>query len=155
MADNPPTPFWEKLALHEMSAEQWESLCDGCGRCCLHKLQHPDTGEVVYTDVACRLLDVSTCRCASYETRSYHVPQCTDLRRSAVTMLRWLPVSCAYRLLYEGQPLPAWHPLLTGDLASTMQAGMCVTGWALPERDVPADEVEDHILDDPTLFASE
>lgn len=144
--------FWEDHSLDEMDDQQWESLCDGCGRCCLHKLQHPDSGEVVYTDVACRLLDLACCRCASYATRTEHVPECTHLRTTTRKMLEWLPVTCAYRLLYEGRPLPPWHPLVTGDVASVVQSGISVASWAFPERDVPEELIEEHILDDPSLF---
>jgi len=144
--------FWEEIPLQELNEEQWESLCDGCARCCLHKLQHPETDEIVYTDVACRLLDLETCRCTSYESRMEHVAGCTDLRKMPLSMYRWLPVSCAYRRLQEGRGLPIWHPLLTNDLASVVHAKISIADWALAEADVPEEALEDHILDDPDLF---
>lgn len=125
-------PFWKTKTLPEMTPEEWESLCDGCGKCCLHKLQYEDSGEVCYTDVACRLLDLATCRCGKYETRQKHVPDCVAL--SPQQMPAWMPSTCAYRLLSHGKGLPRWHPLLTGDPDSVHAAGQSVRGRAVPEK---------------------
>lgn len=147
-----PRRFWEGRPLDDLNDDEWEALCDGCGRCCLNKLQHPETDEVVYTDVACRLLDLETCRCRAYPSRRDHVPGCADLRTAPAEMLRWLPVTCAYRRLHEGKSLPSWHPLLTGDPGSVQRAGMSVCAWALSESEVPEELLPDHIVDDPALF---
>lgn len=121
-------PFWRTTPLAAMSAEQWESLCDGCGRCCLVKLEDEDTGDIAYTDVACRLFDTEGCRCADYAHRSEKVEDCVRLTPEAVASLSWLPPTCAYRLLDEGQDLPFWHPLVSGDPASVRAAGVSVAG---------------------------
>ncbi|MFG1478628.1 YcgN family cysteine cluster protein [Xanthobacter sp. V4C-4] len=121
-------PFWRTTPLAAMSAEQWESLCDGCGRCCLVKLEDEDTGAIAYTDVACRLFDVEGCRCADYAHRSETVEDCVRLTPEAVASLSWLPPTCAYRLLDEGKDLPFWHPLVSGDADSVRAAGVSVAG---------------------------
>ena len=126
-----------------MTPTEWEKLCDGCGRCCLHKLQYEDTGEVCYTNVACRLLDLQTCRCKKYEQRQRFVPDCVALTADKVESLGWLPSSCAYRLLSEGRDLYWWHPLLTGDPNSVHDAGMSVRHRAIPERG--AGDLENHL----------
>jgi hypothetical protein len=129
----PAQPFWRAKRLGEMSREEWESLCDGCGKCCLHKLQYEDTGELHYTNVACRLLDLASCRCSKYQERQLHVPDCVALQPEQVLMLDWLPSTCAYRLLARGEDLPHWHPLITGDPDSVHAAGQSVRGRAIPE----------------------
>ncbi|MFG1361411.1 YcgN family cysteine cluster protein [Xanthobacter pseudotagetidis] len=121
-------PFWRVKPLAAMSAAEWESLCDGCGRCCLVKLEDEDTGQIAYTDVACRLLDAATCRCADYENRSAQVADCVRLTPEAVSSLAWLPPTCGYRLVAEGRDLPFWHPLVSGDPASVAAAGVSVAG---------------------------
>ncbi|WP_454915791.1 YcgN family cysteine cluster protein [Xanthobacter sediminis] len=121
-------PFWRTTPLAAMSTEQWESLCDGCGRCCLVKLEDEDTGAIAYTDVACRLFDTEGCRCADYAHRSEKVEDCVRLTPEAVAALSWLPPTCAYRLLDEGQDLPFWHPLVSGDPSSVRAAGISVAG---------------------------
>ena len=148
----PPSPsqrgrqfFWETTDLAALSAEQWEALCDGCGKCCLHKLEDVDTGELFYTNVACRLLDLRTGLCARYAERTRWVPDCIPLTPSNVRNLDWLPTTCAYRLCAAGQPLPDWHPLISGDPCSTLRAGMSVRGLAIPEH--RARRLEDHILE--------
>jgi uncharacterized cysteine cluster protein YcgN (CxxCxxCC family) len=127
---NPPNeqeaPFWRVKTLAQMNAREWESLCDGCGRCCLVKLEDEDTGEVQYTDVGCRLLDGTSCRCRDYRRRQTKVADCVRLTPAAVGSLKWLPPTCAYRLLDEGRTLPSWHPLVSGDPNSVHAAGVSV-----------------------------
>lgn len=118
-----------------MTRAEWESLCDGCGRCCVLKLEDPTTLAVEYTKVACRYLDLETCRCTCYAGRHTKVPECLDLYRCKPEVMRWLPDSCAYRLLAEGYDLPPWHPLVTGRPGSTREAGMSVAGHVMSEDD--------------------
>lgn len=129
-----------------MSSEEWESLCDGCGKCCLHKLEDEDTGLVYYTDVACQLLDSETCRCTDYLQRKHKVPGCTVLDVNNIDTFFWLPDTCAYRLLAEGLPLPEWHPLVSGDSASVHRAGMSVAGRVVSQSAVAEEDYEDHII---------
>lgn len=138
------TKFWRDKSLKEMTPAEWESLCDGCGRCCLHKLQFEDTGEISYTNVACRLLDLKSCRCKKYEQRQRFVPDCVALTPEAVESLTWLPSTCAYRLVAEGKDLYWWHPLMTGDPNSVHDAGISVRRRAIAERG--AGDLEDHIV---------
>ena len=116
-----------------MDAKEWESLCDGCGRCCLHKLEDADDGQVYYTRVACELLDIAQCRCRDYTNRTQQVPDCVKLSVDQQAYFNWLPESCAYRLLSENKPLPTWHPLLTGRAESVTEAGMSVSDIAIKE----------------------
>ncbi|SLN60573.1 hypothetical protein ROJ8625_03073 [Roseivivax jejudonensis] len=142
--------FWEDKRLDEMSGAEWEALCDGCGKCCLNKLEDEDTGEVALTRVACRLFDDATCRCASYDTRHAFVPECIVLSPKTIPdHAYWLPSTCAYRLLWEGRPLPDWHPLLTGTPDSVHRAGVSVRGQTVSEVTLDEDEWEDHIIDEP------
>ncbi|MDA8232992.1 MAG: YcgN family cysteine cluster protein [Magnetospirillum sp.] len=130
-----PAPFWRSKALAELTPREWESLCDGCGKCCLHKLEDADAdGVYYYTNVACRLLNLGTCRCKDYEGRRSHVPDCVQLTADAVAGLGWLPSSCAYRLLAEGKDLPWWHPLVSGDPETVHSAGISVRGRAIAEN---------------------
>jgi uncharacterized cysteine cluster protein YcgN (CxxCxxCC family) len=117
MDDKPtrPEPFWRRKTLDAMTPEEWESLCDGCGRCCLVKLEDEDTGHIHATDIGCRLFDAGTCRCKDYANRSATVPDCVTLTPKEVRELSWLPPTCAYRLVGEGRDLPWWHPLVSGD----------------------------------------
>jgi hypothetical protein len=120
--------FWRTVPLEEMSTAQWESLCDGCGRCCLVKLEDEDTGKIHATDVACRLFDAGTCRCRNYENRTTAVPDCVGLTPQAVRELKWLPPTCGYRLVAEGKDLPWWHPLVSGTPETVVEAGVSVKG---------------------------
>lgn len=139
--------FWEIKTLAELTPEQWEALCDGCGKCCLHKIEDIDSGEVYYTNVACRLLDLRTCRCRDYANRSTLVPDCLRLSADLVDELGWLPESCAYRRIAEGRGLAWWHPLISGDPATVRQVGVAVCGKAVPEQDVDLDDLEDMVVD--------
>lgn len=142
---NPP-PFWQTRPLEAMTHEQWESLCDGCGKCCLHKLEDEDTAEVYPTAMACRLLDIHSGHCRDYGTRQQRVPACIKLHPRDIPDFHWLPQTCAYRLVAAGQPLPSWHPLLTGDPETVHQAGASVRGYARPEQSVPESEWADYII---------
>jgi uncharacterized cysteine cluster protein YcgN (CxxCxxCC family) len=135
--------FWRTKKLNEMSAEEWESLCDGCGRCCLHKLRDEDTGEIEFTNVACRLLDIKTARCRDYANRRRKVPDCVQLTPALLAEIDWLPPSCAYRRLQEGKDLPPWHPLRSGRADSVAEAGASVAGRCIPEREAGA--LEHHL----------
>lgn len=137
-------PFWKEKSFEEMSTQEWESLCDGCGKCCLHKLEDEETSEVYYTDVACRFLDHQTCRCQKYTQRRRYVPNCAVLTPQNVTAIEWMPESCAYRLLAEGKDLPFWHPLVTGEPMSTIVHGCSVAGRVVCERE--AGDFEDHLV---------
>lgn len=143
----PAEAFWEAVPLREMSPEQWESLCDGCGRCCLHKLQDIDSGEIHYTNIACRLFKESTCRCADYANRQRQVPDCVVLASDQSEEFSWLPDTCAYRVLAEGRALPAWHPLISGSSQSVVQAGISVRGRIVSEEGVHEDDFQDFIVD--------
>jgi uncharacterized cysteine cluster protein YcgN (CxxCxxCC family) len=128
-------PFWKVKSLEAMSFEEWESLCDGCGRCCLVKLEDEDTGKIHFTDIGCTLLDAKACRCRDYRRRSRRVPDCVTLTPEAVRSLSWLPATCAYRLVSEGKDLPAWHPLVSGSPESVHEAGVSVRGRVSASED--------------------
>ena len=135
-------PFWETTPLSAMTPAQWESLCDGCGKCCLEKFEEEETERIVYSRVACTLLDLDTCRCRDYANRSSQVPDCVTLTLAELDPPHWLPESCAYRRLAEGKPLPKWHPLITGDPESVAEAGHSVRGRVIGPEDGggPVDE---------------
>jgi len=128
--------FWLDKSLEEMNREEWEALCDGCGLCCLHKLEDIDTGELVYTGIVCRHYDQENARCTCYDTRHEKVPDCLVLTPGLVATLDWLPETCAYRLLHEGRPLPSWHPLRSGRRESVAEAGVAIAGRVVNEDDV-------------------
>ena len=132
--------FWKTKSLEEMTVAEWESLCDGCARCCLVKLEDEDTGDIHFTDIGCTLLDAKACRCRDYRRRDRRVPDCVRLTPGVVRTLSWLPVTCAYRLASEGKDLPGWHPLVSGSPASVHQAGVSVRGRVFASEDDLAQE---------------
>lgn len=138
--------FWQTKSLSEMSTTEWESLCDGCAKCCLHKLEDEDTGEVFHTDVVCRLLDLNSCQCRDYEDRFTQVPVCFKLTPDNLHHQTWLPASCAYRLLFEGKTLPEWHHLVSGNNQSVHISGNSIKGKAVMEQSVQLDDMEDRIV---------
>ena len=138
-------PFWQTTALADMDDAQWEAVCDGCAKCCLVKLQDDDTGELAFTNLACRQLDLGTCRCKDYARRTQIVPDCVRLTKDNLAQIDFMPPSCAYRLLHEGKPLPDWHPLVSGTPDSVAAAGMSVQGRVIAEGDGEAD-VENHVV---------
>lgn len=138
--------FWE-LPLAALDREEWEALCDGCGKCCVHKLEDSVTGELFPTNVACRLLDRASCRCSNYKARRVFVPDCVRLDAAKLGGIDWLPSTCAYRLRAAGEPLPDWHYLKTGDRETVHEAGMSVRGWTISEDE--AGELEHHLIDRP------
>lgn len=141
--------YWETVPLRKMSAAEWEALCDGCGKCCLNKIEYEDDGEVVFTRIACRLLDGETCRCSNYEIRHQFVPECVQLTPKKLEKIAyWLPRTCAYRLVHENKPLPDWHPLVSGDPASVHLAGASVQGWTIPESDIPEEDWDDYVIEE-------
>tara|TARA_A100001015_G_scaffold280098_1_gene341952 strand:- start:629 stop:1090 length:462 start_codon:yes stop_codon:yes gene_type:complete len=137
-------PFWKQKSLVELSLEEWESLCDGCGKCCLHKLEDEDTDKIFHTNVSCALLDIGTCRCTNYIERTFRVPDCVELTASNLAGIKWLPPTCAYRLIHEGKDLAWWHPLVSGDPDTVHRANMSVQGRAVPENQ--AGGLEDHLV---------
>jgi uncharacterized cysteine cluster protein YcgN (CxxCxxCC family) len=139
-------PFWERKTLAEMTTDEWESLCDGCGRCCLKKLEDPDTGEIAYTDVACRLLDRERCRCTRYASRTELVPDCVRIDATSHDTMRWLPTTCAYRRLAEGRGLEWWHPLVSGDPSTVQRAGISVRGRVLSEQSLAPSELPSRVI---------
>jgi uncharacterized cysteine cluster protein YcgN (CxxCxxCC family) len=138
--------FWE-APLKSLDREEWEALCDGCGKCCLHKLEDEDTGALHATNVACRLLDRTSCRCSNYKLRRVFVPDCVRLDAAGLARIAWLPSTCAYRLRAEDKPLQEWHYLISGDRETVHEAGISVRGWTISEDD--AGTLEHHLVDRP------
>ena len=141
-------PFWQTVKLTDMTAAQWEAVCDGCAKCCLVKLQDEDSGEIVFTDIVCNLLDQQSCRCTHYEERTKLVPDCVKLTKDNLDKIDFMPPSCAYRLLHEGKDLPKWHPLVSGSANSVVVAGMSVKGRVIAEMAFDGDS-EDRVVDWP------
>ena len=137
--------FWEEKSMAAMSRDEWESLCDGCGKCCLHKLEDEETGEIFPTNVACRLLDRKQGMCRDYKNRKTFVPDCVQLSPAKLDELEWLPSTCAYRLVHEGRPLFDWHHLISGSRETVHAAGMSTRGWTVSEDD--AGDLEFHLVD--------
>ena len=141
-------PFWKVKKLNELTRLEWEALCDGCAQCCLIKLQDEDSHEIYTTRVVCRLLDQQTCRCTDYAQRRHIVRTCLVLTPSKVHRLRWIPATCAYRLVAEGKELYPWHPLISGSRESVHTAGISVRGRTISEQDIDPDDLEDYIEED-------
>ena len=140
--------FWERFTLQELSEREWEELCDGCGRCCLLKLETPDTDSALYTCVSCRLLDTSNCRCKHYQARTKIVSDCIDLNADTIAgIANWMPATCAYRLLHEGKPLHGWHHLVSGDRDSVHREGISVSSFAIPETEVNPEQLETYVIE--------
>ncbi|MEM6536371.1 MAG: YcgN family cysteine cluster protein [Pseudomonadota bacterium] len=145
--------YWETKKLHEMSEAEWEALCDGCGRCCAVLLRDEDTGRLFETDVACRLFDPKARRCTNYAQRLSLVKDCVNLEPDTIGTLNWMPETCAYRLLANGEALPAWHPLLTGDRESVRRAGVAVPPTLFDETKIDPEDLEDHIVRERSVTA--
>ena len=141
---SPDLPFWRAKRLSQMTPQEWESICDGCGKCCLHKIQFEGSRKVHYTNVACRLLDLKTCRCSDYPNRRTKVPDCVQLTAAEIRKMSWLPTTCAYRVLANGGDLPEWHHLVSGDRNRVHRDGHSVLGRIIPEK--KADILEHHIV---------
>lgn len=139
-------PFWQTKQLSQMTRPEWESLCDGCAKCCLHKLEDEDDGAVYYTNIACRYLDSATCRCLDYPKRKELVPECVTLTYQQISDFHWLPTTCAYRLLANNEPLPQWHPLLTSNQNSVLESGNSVQGKVRAEKDIEPDDYQEYII---------
>ena len=138
--------YWSTTPLEQLNAEEWELLCDGCGKCCLHKLQNVETDEVFYTRVACRLLDMKSGACSDYVHRFSRVPDCMDVSKMTTAEMKWLPSSCAYRLRAESKPLPEWHPLISGHVSTVFKDPNCYRGRVVSETEVPEGNLEDYII---------
>ena len=142
-------PFWKSKSLEELTSTEWESLCDGCGLCCLNKLEDWDTGAVAFTSVRCRLLDGTSCQCSNYPERQSIVPECIQLTPDMVEDLGWLPPTCGYRLVRDGADLYWWHPLISGDPETVHQAGISARDKTVNEMDVDVEDFEDYLVDWP------
>lgn len=143
-------PFWKQKTLEAMSLQEWESLCDGCGKCCLAKMEDEDTGEIYWTSVACRLFDAGTCQCSNYPQRKKYVPDCVQLTPKKVREIRWLPSTCAYKLVADGEDLPDWHHLVSGSRETVHEAGVSMKGrvTALDDQLGADEDYFDHMLDE-------
>ena len=140
--------FWRTKELEELNEAEWEALCDGCGRCCLNKLEDEDSGEIHLTRLACRLLDISTCRCSDYPNRKSRVPECVKIDAEAVRTVKWLPPTCAYRLVGEGRDLFWWHPLVSGTPQTVHDAGISIRSFARSEKGIKIENYEKYIIPD-------
>jgi uncharacterized cysteine cluster protein YcgN (CxxCxxCC family) len=140
--------FWKNKTLAEMSLEEWEALCDGCAICCLYKVEDEEGVEVHLTNIACRFLDLETCTCQLYDQRKNAMPTCIKLTPSKVENLKWLPETCAYRLILKGKPLPDWHPLVSGDPNSIHRAGISVMGKVIRESSANMNNLEEYVIED-------
>lgn len=140
-------PFWKRKKLTEMTPEEWESLCDGCGKCCLNKLEDEDTGEIFFTSVVCDLIDLKTCRCTQYHDRTRLVPDCFDIKSRPFVQYDWLPATCAYRLVAEGEDLRPWHPLISGRPDSVHEAGVSIRSYAIKESE--SSDLIEHVIEWP------
>ena len=139
-------PFWKRKTLAQLDAQEWESLCDGCGLCCLQKLEDEDDGSVYYTRIACKLLDLTSCRCSDYAERRRSVPDCVQLTAAQADEFKWLPPTCAYRLVSEGKDLPLWHHLVCGDPEAVHVERISQSGRMLAEGSVAEEHWEDHLI---------
>jgi len=140
-------PFWEEKQLSDMSNDEWEALCDGCGKCCLLKLEDEDTADIVFTNLSCRYCDLNACSCTRYPERSRLVPDCLDLRANFENCAPWLPSTCAYKRLATGQPLASWHYLICGSRETIHEAGVSIRSYAQSE-DTASEDITEHILND-------
>jgi uncharacterized protein len=145
-------PFWTTIPLNKMTKAQWESLCDGCGRCCLQKLENRKTGRVFYTWVSCQLLDIKTCRCTDYAHRRQLIPSCFQLKPDYIKRIKWLPKTCAYRILANEGDLEWWHPLVSGDPETVHKAGISVQNLAVSEKMVDPNRLEDFIIENQAIY---
>jgi len=139
--------FWKTKTLEDMTVDEWETLCDGCARCCLEKLEDEDSGEILYTCVACSLLNIAACRCSDYHNRHTRVPDCVVLTPSAFKNINWMPVTCAYRLIYEGKDLPEWHHLVSDTTESVHAAEISVRSVAVPVNHIDSDELDAYVIE--------
>ncbi len=140
--------FWTRYPLTELPHDEWEALCDGCGKCCLLKLEDEELNEYVFSRIVCKLFDADKCQCGDYLNRKKHVPDCVILTPENIAEIAdWMPATCAYKLLHQGKPLPDWHPLLTGDKDSVHKAGQSVKGWTVPEYEVEDHEIETYLIE--------
>lgn len=146
--DQPKTaaPFWKAKTFTQMTTNEWESLCDGCAKCCLHKLEDEDSGDVYYTDIACRFLDEKSCQCKDYTQRQVHVPECLKLRPQDIVQFHWLPSTCSYRLLAEGDDLPVWHPLVSGKKGLIHELGFSVKDKMISEESIAPEDYEERVI---------
>lgn len=139
--------FWKEKTLSEMTNNEWESLCDGCGRCCVWKFQDEDTDEMLYTDIRCRMFNNSTCRCTDYPNRTTLITDCIDIHKLSGSQFNWLPETCAYRLLHEGNTLPDWHPLISGNASTVHEAGISLRHKTVSSEGVTEEDIIRHIID--------
>lgn len=137
--------FWDKKPLSELSKSEWESLCDGCAKCCLHRFEDEDTLDIYFTNVCCQYLDQMTCQCSDYKRRSVNVPTCVTITQEILEDPYWLPETCAYRLLAEGKKLPDWHPLISGSIDTVVESGHSIGGRVINELET--DDLEHHMID--------